>query len=127
MALGFIAAGRTFPAVAGLRGVSPQRWDDHVLELSRKVWLNGGEKSPEVFEKTASLVSIFPEEAFSRESSVLLTFSHRATLTVGFGFVAAANPPWGQQVTPALTLQQARYGTSLLLLEVLCTPGVDDL
>jgi hypothetical protein len=31
----------------------------------------------------------------------------------------------GQQLTPALTLPQARYGLSLLLLEVLCTPGVD--
>jgi SRSO17 transposase len=31
----------------------------------------------------------------------------------------------GQQVTPALTLPQVRYGLSLLLLEVFCTPGVD--
>ena len=31
----------------------------------------------------------------------------------------------GQQVTPALTLPQVRYGLSLLLLEVYCTPGVD--
>ena len=30
----------------------------------------------------------------------------------------------GQQVTPALTLPQVRYGLSLLLLEVFCTPGV---
>ena len=30
-----------------------------------------------------------------------------------------------QQLTPALTLPQARYELSLLLLEVLCTPGVD--
>ena len=29
-----------------------------------------------------------------------------------------------QQVTPALTLPQVRYGLSLLLLEVYCTPGV---
>ena len=29
----------------------------------------------------------------------------------------------GQQVTPALTLPQVRYGLSLLLLEVFCTPG----
>src|SRR5207245_3778448 len=33
----------------------------------------------------------------------------------------------GQQVTPALTLPQVRYGLSLLLLEVYCTPGVDDI
>jgi len=32
----------------------------------------------------------------------------------------------GQQVTPALTLPQVRYGLSLLL-EVFCTPGVDDI
>jgi SRSO17 transposase len=31
----------------------------------------------------------------------------------------------GQQMTPALTLPQVRYGLSLLLLEVLYTPGVD--
>ena len=31
----------------------------------------------------------------------------------------------GQQWTPALTLPQVRYGLSLLLLEVFCTPGVD--
>jgi len=33
----------------------------------------------------------------------------------------------GQQVTPALTLPQVRYGLSLLLLEVYYTPGVDDI
>jgi hypothetical protein len=31
----------------------------------------------------------------------------------------------GQQVTPALTLPQVRYGLSRLLLAVCCTPGVD--
>jgi SRSO17 transposase len=31
----------------------------------------------------------------------------------------------GQQLTPALTLPQVRYGLSLLLLEVYCRPGVD--
>src|SRR6266852_5328888 len=33
----------------------------------------------------------------------------------------------GQQVTPAFTLPQVRYGLSQLLLEVCCTPGVDDI
>ena len=33
----------------------------------------------------------------------------------------------GQQGTPALTLPHIRYGLSLLLLEVFCTPGVDDI
>jgi SRSO17 transposase len=33
----------------------------------------------------------------------------------------------GQQLTPALTLPQVRYGLSLLLLEVCCTPGVDSI
>ncbi len=33
----------------------------------------------------------------------------------------------GQQVTPAFTLPQVRYGLSRLLLEVFCTPGVDDI
>jgi len=31
----------------------------------------------------------------------------------------------GQQWTPALTLPQVRYGLSVLLLEVFCTPGID--
>jgi SRSO17 transposase len=31
------------------------------------------------------------------------------------------------QVTPALTLPQVRYGLSVLLLEVFCTPGVDSI
>ena len=33
----------------------------------------------------------------------------------------------GQQWTPALTLPQVRYGLSLLLLEVFCTPGLDSI
>jgi len=33
----------------------------------------------------------------------------------------------GQQVTPALTLPQVRYGLSVLLLEVFCTPGTDSI
>ena len=33
----------------------------------------------------------------------------------------------GQQVTPALPLPQVRYGLSVLLLEVFCTPGVDSI
>jgi hypothetical protein len=33
----------------------------------------------------------------------------------------------GQQLTPALTLPQVRYGLSLLLLEVFSTPGIDSI
>ena len=33
----------------------------------------------------------------------------------------------GQQLTPALTLPQVRYGLSRLLLEVYYTPGVDEI
>ena len=33
----------------------------------------------------------------------------------------------GQRLTPALTLPQVRYGLSLLLLEVYCTPGIDNI
>jgi len=33
----------------------------------------------------------------------------------------------GQQLPPALTLPQVCYGLSLLLLEVFCTPGMDDI
>jgi hypothetical protein len=30
-----------------------------------------------------------------------------------------------QQLPPALTLPQVRYGLGVLLLEVFCTPGID--
>jgi hypothetical protein len=33
----------------------------------------------------------------------------------------------GQQWTPTLTLPQVRYGLSVLLLEVFCTPGHDSI
>jgi hypothetical protein len=33
----------------------------------------------------------------------------------------------GQQCRPAFTLPQGRYGLSLLLCEVCCTPGLDDI
>ena len=33
----------------------------------------------------------------------------------------------GQQLTPALTLPQVRYGLSVLLMEVFCTPGMDSI
>ena len=33
----------------------------------------------------------------------------------------------GQQWTPALTLPQVRYGLSMLLMEIFCTPGIHDL
>jgi hypothetical protein len=45
-----------------------------------------------LFEKTQPLLSSFPEERSSRESSLLLAFFLHGTLTVDFGFVAAANP-----------------------------------
>ena len=48
-------------------------------------------------ENTCSFINIFPEDASSWESWLLLAFSQRDTLTVGFGFAAAANPfcaPW---------------------------------
>ena len=33
----------------------------------------------------------------------------------------------GQQLPPALTLPQVRYRLGVLLLEVFCTPGIDDI
>ena len=33
----------------------------------------------------------------------------------------------GKQLTPALTLPQVRYGLSVLLMEVFCTPGIDSI
>ena len=37
-------------------------------------------------ENTYSFITIFPEEVSSRESWLLLVFSHHDVLTVGFGF-----------------------------------------
>jgi hypothetical protein len=42
--------------------------------------------------KRRNLMSIFPEETFSRESTLLLVLSPCGTLPVGVGFRAAANP-----------------------------------
>jgi hypothetical protein len=33
----------------------------------------------------------------------------------------------GQQLTPALTMPQVRYGSSVLLMEVCCTLGMDSI
>lgn len=67
-----------------------------VQQLSRKASLDGREGNVQVIEKTPSLIKNFPEEPFSRASSLVLAFSHRFALTVGFGVVAAANPIWNQ-------------------------------
>jgi hypothetical protein len=66
--------------------------DGRARQLSRKGWRNGREHGSQVIEKTSSLISVFPEKASSRESLFLMvSLSHNA-LTVGFRFVAAANP-----------------------------------
>ena len=47
---------------------------------------------------------------------------HMALSLIAVWFLISATHR-GQQCTPALTLPQVRYGLSLLLLEVFCTPG----
>jgi hypothetical protein len=49
---------------------------------------------------------------------------HMALSLIAVWFLIGATHR-GQQMTPALTLPQVRYGLSMLLLEVYCTPGVD--
>jgi hypothetical protein len=51
---------------------------------------------------------------------------HMALSLLAVGFLIGETHR-GQHVTPALTLPQVRYGLSVLLLEVFCTPGVDDI
>jgi SRSO17 transposase len=50
---------------------------------------------------------------------------HHMALTLIAVWFLISETHRGQQLTPALTLPQVRYGLSLLLLEVFCTPGVD--
>jgi hypothetical protein len=49
---------------------------------------------------------------------------HHMVLSLSAVGCLIGTPPRGQQLTPALTLPQVRYGLSLLLLAVCCTPGV---
>ena len=50
---------------------------------------------------------------------------HHMALTLIAVWFLISETHRGQQWTPALTLPQVRYGLSLLLLEVFCTPGID--
>jgi len=50
---------------------------------------------------------------------------HHMALTLIAVWFLISETHRGQQLTPALTLPQVRYGLSVLLLEVFCTPGVD--
>ena len=52
---------------------------------------------------------------------------HHRALTLIAVWCLIGDTHRGQQVTPALTLPQVRYGLSVLLLEVCCTPGIDSL
>ena len=51
---------------------------------------------------------------------------HRALPLISVWFLIGETHR-GQQFTSALTLPQVRYGLSVLLLEVFCTPGVDSI
>jgi len=57
-------------------------------------------------------------------SHVWLPSTHMALSLLAVWFLIGETHR-GQQWTPALTLPQVRYGLSLLLLEVCCTPGID--
>ena len=52
---------------------------------------------------------------------------HHMTLSLMAVWFLIGETHRGQQVTPALTLPQVRYGLSLLLLEVFDTPGIDSI
>jgi SRSO17 transposase len=52
---------------------------------------------------------------------------HHMTLTLIAVWFLIGETHRGQQWTPALTLPQVRYGLSVLLVEVFCTPGLDSL
>ena len=52
---------------------------------------------------------------------------HRIALSLMAVWFLLGKTHRGQQWTPALTLPQVRYGLSLLLLEVCCTPGIDSI
>ena len=53
------------------------------------------------------------------------SWHHRMVLSLIAVWFLIGETHRGQQVTPALTLPQVRYGLSLLLLEVFCTSGID--
>ena len=48
---------------------------------------------------------------------------HHMTLSLISVWFLIGETHRGQPLTPALTLPQVRYGLSLLLMEVFCTPG----
>ena len=52
---------------------------------------------------------------------------HHMTLSLMAVWFLIGETHQGQQVTPALTLPQVRYGLSVLLMEVIYTPGVDSI
>jgi len=52
---------------------------------------------------------------------------HHMALTLIAVWFLISETHRGQQLTPALTLPQVRYGLSLLLLEVFYTPGIASL
>jgi SRSO17 transposase len=52
---------------------------------------------------------------------------HHMALTLIAVWFLISETHRGQQLTPALTLPQVRYGLSVLLMEVFCTPGIDSM
>jgi SRSO17 transposase len=52
---------------------------------------------------------------------------HHMALTLIAVWFLISETHRGQQLTPALTLPQVRYGLSILLMEVFCTPGMDSI
>ena len=54
-------------------------------------------------------------------------WQHHTALSLRAVWFRSGETHRGQQVTPAFTLPQVRYGLRLLRLEVFCTPGVDSI
>src|SRR5262249_4297918 len=54
-------------------------------------------------------------------------WQHHMTLTLIAGWVLMSGNHRGEQLPPALSLPPVRYGLSMLLLEVFCTPGMDSI
>jgi len=54
-------------------------------------------------------------------------WQHHMALSLMAGWFLIGETHRGQRLTPALTLPRVRYGLSLLLLEVYCTPDMDSI
>src|SRR6266705_1788315 len=71
---------------------------------------------------------VFPHSSIVLSRRTVRTWQgwhHHMALSLMAAWFLIGETHRGQQLTPALTLPQVRYGLSLLLLEVFYTPGID--